>query len=86
MKKVVLDLAALQVESFDTEAASRALGTVFGRGAADSPLASCVESCDDTVCVTCDTCREPCRTEVCDPTETCETRTQAIDAHVKVIG
>lgn len=77
MRKLRLDPEELRVESFDTDGRGEGRGTVLGLRAdaflADSPLASCVESCDDTICFSCDTCREPCRTEVCDPTETCDT-------------
>jgi hypothetical protein len=76
MKKLMLDLEAVRVESFETEERARAIGTVHG-WMDDSPMASCVDSCDDTICYSCDTCRKPCRTQVCDTSETtCETQVE----------
>ena len=71
MRKLSLDLDGIRVETFETDGTADARGTVHGRLAAgDSPLASCVYSCEDTICYSCDTCREPCRTQVCETNET----------------
>ncbi|HEU4457190.1 MAG TPA: hypothetical protein VFR81_29240 [Longimicrobium sp.] len=72
MKKLSLELDGIRVESFETDAARRARGTVRGRLDAfdgDSPLASCMQSCEDTICATCGTCRHPCPSEVCETVE-----------------
>lgn len=74
MQKLSLDLDAIRVETFETDGTAGALGTVHGRldrfavdaAAGDSPLASCVYSCEDTICYSCDTCREPCPSQVCE--------------------
>lgn len=72
MKKLALDLDAIRVETFETDGRVDARGTIHGRQdlayavVGDSPLASCVASCDDSVCATCDTCREPCPSQVCE--------------------
>ena len=83
MKKLSLDLDAIRVETFETDGTPGARGTVHGRAdfaaAADSPLASCVDSCLDTICLSCDTCREPCPSQVCDTEEEC-TRTRPATA------
>jgi len=71
MRKLSLDVDGIRVETFETDAATGAHGTVHGRLAAgDSPLASCVHSCEDTICYSCDTCREPCPSQVCETHET----------------
>jgi hypothetical protein len=78
MRKLSLDLNAIRVETFETDGAAGARGTVHGRfdraavdaAAGDSPLASCVYSCEDTICYSCDTCREPCPSQVCETVET----------------
>jgi len=59
MRKLSLDLDGIRVETFETDATARAYGTVHGRldaalAAGDSPLASCVHSCEDTICFSCD--------------------------------
>lgn len=76
MRKLLLDLDAIRVESFETDGTAGSRGTVHGRrdaaafAAGDSPLASCVYSCEDTICYSCDTCREPCPSQVCETQET----------------
>ncbi|HEU4452650.1 MAG TPA: hypothetical protein VFR81_06295 [Longimicrobium sp.] len=79
MRKLSLDLDGIRVETFETDGTAGARGTVHGRFgvaalAGDSPLASCVHSCEDTICYSCDTCREPC------PSQVCETQEQPITA------
>jgi hypothetical protein len=70
MRKLSLDLDAIRVESFETDGTAGSRGTVHGRFAGgDSPLASCVYSCEDTICYSCDTCREPCPSQVCETQE-----------------
>lgn len=79
MKKLTLDVDALQVESFATEAAGRGRrGTVYGRNHTRGGHFTCGGTCDGAN--TCDcpvtadpTCLEPCGTTLCggDTADTC---------------
>ncbi|MFL5539552.1 MAG: pinensin family lanthipeptide [Longimicrobiaceae bacterium] len=53
MKKIVLSLDALQVESFETAAGRPARGTVRGRDAVDDEVGA---ASNDISCETCQTC------------------------------
>ena len=68
MKKLTLDLDALRVESFDTDADAREQGTVHAHAeiGAENTDRTCKVSCPYGSCVTCYIPTDPC---ICDPFE-----------------
>jgi len=73
MKKLRLDIEAIEVESFDTRTAPRNKGTVVGRAITESYCDSVASGCDtDDVCCGAETVGGACNTSGhCDDISAC---------------